>query len=52
MNREMHWLRNRAETERVVEFPIGQQSGIGGDARTSELKLHAVVEIEHQRTID
>ena len=41
-----------AETEGVVEFAIGQQSGIGGDPRAMELQLHAAVEIEPERTID
>ena len=40
------------ETEGVVEFAIGQQSGIGGDPRTMELKLHVAVENEPERTID
>jgi hypothetical protein len=34
------------QAERVVEFAIGQQAGIGGDTRTVELQLEAVVEIE------
>ena len=41
-----------AETEGVVEFAIGQQSGIGGDPGAMELQLHAAVEIEPERTID
>lgn len=40
-----------AETEGIVEFAIGQQSGIGGDPRTMELKLQTAVEIEPQSTI-
>ena len=38
--------RNSHQAERVIEFAIGQQPGIGGDARTVELQLEAVVEIE------
>ena len=34
------------QAERVVEFAIGEQACIGGDTRTVELKLEAVVEIE------
>ena len=47
-----HVARHRAETESVVEFAIGQQSGIGGDPRAMELKLQAAVEIEPERAID
>ena len=39
-------LRDGHQAERVIEFAIGQQSGIGGDARTVELQLEAAVEIE------
>jgi len=41
-----------AQTEGVVEFAIGEQSGIGGDPGAMELQLHAAVEIEPERTID
>ena len=34
------------QAEHVVEFAIGEQACIGGDPRTMELKLEAVVEIE------
>ena len=34
------------QAERVVEFAIGEQACIGGDTRTVELQLEAVVEIE------
>ena len=44
-------FKHPAETESVVEFPAGQQSGIGGDPRTMELKLHAAVEIEPERPV-
>jgi hypothetical protein len=46
-----HVPRRGAEAESVVEFAIGQQSGIGRDPRAMELKLHAAVEIEPKRTI-
>jgi hypothetical protein len=40
------------ETEDIVEFAIGEQSGIGGDPRAMKLKLQATVEIEPQRAIN
>jgi hypothetical protein len=42
-------LRDGHQAEHIIEFAIGQQSGIGGNARTVELKLEAVVEIEPER---
>jgi hypothetical protein len=47
-----HVPRHHAEAESVIEFAIGQQSGIGGDSRAKELKLQAAVENEPERTID
>ena len=47
-----HVARHRAETESVVEFAVGQQSGIGGDPGAMELELQPAVEIEPQRAID
>lgn len=41
-----HVARHPAETDSVVEFPVGQQSGIGRDPRTMELNVHVTVEIE------
>jgi hypothetical protein len=41
-------VRNSHQAERVIEFAIGQQSGIGGDARAVELQLEAAVKIEPQ----
>ena len=38
--------RDSRQAERIIEFAIGQQSGIGGDAGTVELQLEAAVEIE------
>jgi hypothetical protein len=46
-----HVARHRDETESVVEFPIGQQTGIRGDPRTMELKLQAAVEIEPENGV-
>ena len=47
-----HVARHRAEAESVVEFAIGQQSGIGGDPGAMELELQPAVEIEPERAID
>ena len=41
-------LRDGHQAERIVEFAIGQQARIGGDAGTVELKLEAAVEIGPQ----
>ena len=38
--------RNSHQAQRVVESAIGEQACIGGDTRTVELQLEAVVEIE------
>jgi hypothetical protein len=46
-----HITSQRAETEGVVKFAIGEQPGIGGDPQTMELKLQAAVEIEAQSAI-
>ena len=43
---------HRAEADGVVEFTIGQQSGIGGDPGAMELELQPAVEIEPQRALD
>jgi hypothetical protein len=40
------------QPEGVIELAVGQQSGVGGDPGTVELKLQAAVEIEPQRTIN
>ena len=47
-----HVARHRAETENIVEFAVGQQSGIGGDPGAMELELQPAVEIEPERAID
>jgi hypothetical protein len=38
--------RHRAQPKCVVEFAIGQQSGIGGHHRAAKLPHHPAVEIE------
>jgi hypothetical protein len=43
--------RHRRQPERVVEFAIRQQSGIGGHDRTAKLQHQAAVEIEPQSPI-
>ena len=45
-----HLARHRAQTECVVEFAVGQQSGIGGDHGAAKLQHQAAVEIEPERT--
>jgi hypothetical protein len=37
---------HRAEAERVVEFPLREQAGVGGDHRTAKLERQSAVEIE------
>ena len=44
--------RHRAQPECVVEFAIGQQSGIGGDHGAAKLQHQAAVEIEPESTVD
>jgi hypothetical protein len=39
---------NAHQAKRVIEFAIGQQSGIGGNAGTVKLQLEAAVEIKSQ----
>ena len=39
---------NGHQAECVIKLAIGQQARVGGDARTVELELEAVVEIESQ----
>jgi hypothetical protein len=34
-----HLARRRGKAERVVEFPIGEQSCVGGDHRTAKLDI-------------
>lgn len=42
---------HRCRAERVVEFPVGQQSGVGGDDRTTKLEHQSAVEIESENLI-
>ena len=39
------------EACRIIEFAIGQQSGVGGHSGTVEVQLQAEVEIQPQRLI-
>jgi hypothetical protein len=41
-----HLIRHHTEAERVVEFAIGEQSGVGGHDRTEEMKYQSPVEIQ------
>jgi hypothetical protein len=47
-----HVPRHHAETQGIVKFAMGQQSGIGGDPRAMELKLQTAVENEPERAVD
>jgi hypothetical protein len=42
---------NSVRPERIVQFTIGQQSGIGGDAAAVKFQLQAAVKIDPQRPI-
>jgi len=42
-------LRDSHQAERIIEFAIGQQAGIGGHIETVELQLESAVEIKAQR---
>ena len=39
------------QPERVIEFTIGEQSGVGGDPGAMKLELQAAVEIKPQRLV-
>ena len=43
-----HIAGHRGKAERVVEFPIGEQSGVGGDHRSAKLEHQPAVEIESE----
>ena len=43
--------RQIGEAERVVQFPLGQQAGVGGDPAAVEFQLQSPVEINPQRPI-
>ena len=38
--------RHRSQAERVVEFPVGKQAGVGGHDRSAKLEHQPAVEIE------
>ena len=40
--------RRVGQAQRVVQFAVGQQSGIGGNRRTAKLEHQTAVEIEPQ----
>jgi len=42
---------HRGEAERVIEFPVGKQSGVGGDNRTTKLEHQTAVKIEPENLI-
>jgi len=46
-----HLARHIAETERVIEFAIGQQSCIRSDHRSAKLEHQSAVEIEPESAI-
>ena len=46
-----HLARHRRQSERVVEFAIGEQSCVGGDHRSAKLKHQSAVEIEPESAI-
>ena len=41
-----HLARHVGQPERVVEFSIGEQSGVGSDDRSAKLQHQAAVEID------
>src|SRR5262249_31349704 len=43
--------RGAGQREGVIEFPIGEESGIAGDGRAVELQLELAVEIESEGVI-
>lgn len=43
--------RHRGKTERVIEFPISEQSGVGGHHRSAKLEQQAAVEIDPESPI-
>jgi hypothetical protein len=42
------FARHRAETERVIEFTVGEQPGVRSDHRTTILQRQPAVKIEPQ----
>jgi hypothetical protein len=43
--------RQIGQPERVVQFPVGQQAGVRGDAGPVEFQLQAAVEIDPQSAV-
>jgi hypothetical protein len=43
--------RNCTQAEGVVEFPVGNQAGIGSHHRSAKLELQSAVEIEPENAI-
>ena len=43
--------RNCTQAEGVVEFPVGNQAGIGSHHRSAKLELQSTVEIEPENAI-
>ena len=43
--------RQVGQPERVVQFTVGQQPGVGGDAAAVELEPQAAIEIDPQRAV-
>jgi hypothetical protein len=41
-----HLAGHRGQSERVFEFAVGEQTGIGGDYRSAKLEHQPAVEIE------
>jgi hypothetical protein len=46
-----HRTRQIGQPERIVQFPVGQQTGVGGDPAAVEFQLEAAVKIDPQRPI-
>ncbi len=42
---------NLSQSDRIIQFPIGQQPSVGSDRGTVELKLQATVKIETQNPL-
>jgi len=45
------FTRKFAQTERIIEFAIGEQTGVGCDDGPAKLKHHAAVEIKSENTV-
>ena len=46
-----HIARHRGKAERVVEFPVREQAGVGGDHRSAKLEHQPAVEIEPENLV-